>query len=151
MLFIIFLCRLTEYNKANSQQDLKALHTSPPTDLQRPVFTVDEAFPSGLQRSPRGKKKKPGLNPFAGLWWTSFSPTSSSRCIPETLKFSQQRALKKKKSCNLPTMTRQRISQALQDRVERGRKEGWRRRSGAISTRAVNVRAALPPARAVGD
>ena len=26
------------------------------------------------------------------------------------------------KACNLPTMTRQRISQALQDRVERGRK-----------------------------
>lgn len=103
-----------------------------------------------LRNGTRKSKKKKGETPIAlyRLRWTSFFSHLLKSLYPWN--FEVQPAKGFEKACNLPTMTRQRISQALQDRVERGRK----RAGGGVapfSTRAVYVRAALPPARAAGD
>lgn len=92
-------------------------------------------------------KKKPRWTPRSlCLRWTSFSPTSSSLCIPVTLKSSQQRALKKP-AISPPWPGRGLAKPCRTEWKEDGK--GWRR-SSAVSTRARVCASGSPSGQSCG-
>lgn len=120
LIVFVFPCVVFWQNKTNSQPDPTGLcvHHHP---LMRDLFFLLRPQRSAQERHKKKQKKK-GETPIAlyRLRWTSFFSHLLKSLYPWN--FEVQPAKGFEKACNLPTMTRQRISQALQDRVERGRK-----------------------------